>query len=150
RSRTSWRSCCLRFSRTSRQPKMKRARKTAGPFFRVSSRVSRVCLEMEADVLENVAQIAQFHAAGRRRLRVEVEDLAILDAVIDQARDAPLFVEINRDDALVDDFMRHEGDRTGRLLRDVKESIAVDGRDGRRRAEHDQNLLLGCPDRDLL
>ena len=35
-------------------------------------------------------------------------------------------------------------------LRNVVEHLAADGRDRRGRAEHDQHLLLGRPERDLL
>ena len=76
--------------------KMQRARALRGPFF---SRRSPT--EWRPTFLKMSREIAEFLAAGRRRLRHEVEDLAVLDAVIGEPRDAALLVEIDRDDALV-------------------------------------------------
>src|SRR5262249_53898845 len=94
------------FAPLRRVEKIKRGRVLRGRFFHVA------CLEMEADVLEDVAQITQFLTAGRRGLRIEVEDLAVLDAVIGEPGHASFLVEVDRDDALVDDFVRHERDGT--------------------------------------
>ena len=102
------------------------------------------------EVLEHVAQVAQLLAAGRRGLRQEVENLAVLQAVIGQPLDPAILVEIDRDHALIDHRMRHEGRLALGLLRDVIERLAIDGGDGGGRAEHDQHLLLAGADRDLL
>lgn len=106
-------------------------------------------LEMDADVLEDVAEVAQLLAAGRRGLRHEVEYLSVLVTVIGKTGDPPLLVEIDGDHALIDHFMRHECRRALRLLRDVIKGVAVDGGDGGGRAEHDQDLLLRGADGNL-
>ena len=76
---------------------MKRARKTAGPFFLGVFLVVflgaflEVCLEMEADVLEDVAQIAQFHAAAKHRsIPKQIEYWARLGKVVEDNPDMPL------------------------------------------------------------
>ena len=66
-----------------------------------------------------------------------------------EAADAPVLVEIDGDDLLVDDFLRQERGLFG-LLRDVVEHLAVDRGDGRGRAENDEHLLLRGADRHLL
>ena len=47
-------------------------------------------------------------------------------------------------------LVSHEGDRAVGLLRDVVERFAADGGHRRRRAEHEQHLLLRGAERDLL
>ena len=105
---------------------------------------------MEADVLENIADVTQLLAAGRCRLGIEVENLSILDPVISEPRDPSFLVEINRDDALVGNFVRHESGGALGLLRDVIEGVAANGRYRGRRTKHDENLLLRCADGNLL
>lgn len=104
---------------------------------------------METDILEDVAQIAQLLAAGRRGLRQEIEDLAVFESVVCKSRHTAILVEINRDHALIDDFVRQEGGRALRLLRNVVEGLPVHGGHGRRRAKDDEHLFLRCPDGNL-
>ena len=106
--------------------------------------------ELRHQVLEHAAQVVEVLAAGRRRLRHEVENLAVLETVIGEPPHLAVVVEIDRDDALVDDFLFHESRAALGLLRDVIEHFAVDGGDGGGRAEHDQHLFLRGADRDLL
>src|SRR5689334_13512643 len=104
---------------------------------------------MQADVLEYITQVAQFLAAGRRCLRIEVENLSVLQTVVCESCYPAILVEIDRDNALVDDLMGHEGGRALRFLRDVIEGIAVDSGDRGGGAKHDQYLFLRSADRDL-
>lgn len=104
---------------------------------------------MQADIFENIAQVAQFLAAGWRGLRIEVENLSVLQAVVRKSCYATVLIEIYRDHALVDDLMGHEGGRALRFLRDVIEGIAIDGGDGGGGAKYDQDLFLRCADRNL-
>src|SRR5262249_33399948 len=104
---------------------------------------------MDANVLEDVAEVTQLLAARRRGLRHEIKNPAILHSVVGETGDAALLVEIDCDDALIDDFVRHEGRRTLRLLRDVIKCFAVDGGNRGRRAEHNQHLLLRGSDGNL-
>ena len=80
----------------------------------------------------------------------EVEDLAVLHAVVGDAIDLLVLVEIDREDALVDDLGVHEGDRLLAGLADVVEDLAAIIAGGRGRAEGDQDLVLARADRDLL
>src|SRR5262245_25731653 len=105
---------------------------------------------LEADVLENIADVTQFLAAGRCRLRIKIEDLFILDPVVGESRDPSLLVEIDRDDTLVGNFVWHERDGTLGPLRNVVESVTTDGRHRGWRAKHNENLFLRCADRNLL
>src|SRR5450756_1355921 len=105
---------------------------------------------VEAEQLEQRGQVAEFLARGRRGAADEVEDLAVLQPVIGEPLHVPVLVEIDSDDALVDDLLVHEGDFALGALRDVIEHLAVEGGDRRGRAHHDQHLVLAGPDRDLL
>src|SRR5215831_15315021 len=104
---------------------------------------------MDADVLENVAQVAQLLAAGCSGLRLEIKNLAILHSVVGETSDAAVLVEIDRDHTLIDNFMWHESGRPLSLLRDVIKGFAVDGGNCGRRAEHDQYLFLCSSDGNL-
>src|SRR5262249_48291102 len=116
----------------------------AGPFLSV------VCeLEMHADILEDVANITQLLTARGSSLRHEVENLTVFETVVGKTRDAAIPVEINGTYALIIHLMRHEGCGSLCLLRDVVESLAINRGDSRRRAKHDQDLLLGGADRKL-
>ena len=126
----------------------KRARVMRGPFLR--QRAVSAAERIEADVLEDVAQIAQLLAAGRRGLRHEVEHFAVLQTVIGKPRNPAVLVEIDRDHPLVHDLIGHEGRRALRLLRNVIKRFAAHGGDGGGGAEHDQHLLLRRADRNLL
>src|SRR4029079_10483754 len=106
--------------------------------------------QMEADVLENIAEVAQLLAAGRCRLGIEIENLSVLDPVIGEPRDPSLFVEINPDDTLVGNLVWHEGCGALCLLRDVIEGVAAHGRHRGRGTKHDQNLFLCGADGNLL
>src|SRR5262249_11006747 len=79
----------------------------------------------------------------------EVENPSVLHSIISQALDASVLVEIDRDDPLVHYLLRQKRGFFG-ALGNIIEHLAVDRRDGRRRAEHDQNLLLGRAERNLL
>ena len=78
------------------------------------------------------------------------EQLAVLEAVFGEPPHLAVPVEIDPNDALVDHFHVQERQRSFGALRNVIERFAGDGRDGRRRAEHDQHLFLRRPQRDLL
>src|SRR6201987_3816570 len=105
---------------------------------------------VEAQQLEQRLQVAQLLAGGRGGAADEVEDLAVLQAVIGKPADLAVLVEIDRDHALVANLLVHEGDRTLGALRDVVEDFAVEGGDGGGCAHHDQGLVLARADRDLL
>src|SRR5207244_4341995 len=61
-----------------------------------------------------------------------------------------VLVEIDRDHALVDDLLVHERHRAFGALGDVVEDLAVQRRDCRWRAHHDQHLVLARTDWYLL
>jgi hypothetical protein len=89
-------------------------------------------------------------AAGSSCAADEVEDLAVLHAIIGDALHAPLGIEIDRQDALIDDLRIEEGGLSFGALRNVIEDFAADCGDGRGRAENEQHLLLTCADRNLI
>src|SRR5580704_16731823 len=99
---------------------------------------------------EQVGDDVVLGAGGRRRAADEVEDLAVFHAVFGKPLHFSAFVEIDHDHALVGDGGVNEGDRALGPLRDVIERLAADGRHRRRRAENEQDLLLGGAQRDLL
>src|SRR5664279_1509621 len=86
--------------------------------------------ELGNDVLEEVADIIELLAAGRRRLRQEVEDFSVLEAVISQPCDPAILVEINRDDPLIPHLVGHERHRAPRGLRNIIKRFAAHGGDG--------------------
>src|SRR5581483_675524 len=102
------------------------------------------------DDTEQISEEAGLGACGRRRAAHVIEQLAVLEAVVGDALDLAVLVEIDRDNALVDRGVWHEGGGALSALRDVVEGLAADGGDRRRRAEHDQYLLLRGAERDLL
>src|SRR5262249_38725241 len=104
---------------------------------------------LQAEDLEHVGEVIEFLAGGRRGAADEVENLAVLQAVIGEALDAPFLVEIDGDNPLVGDPLRHEGGLFA-ALGNIVEHLAAHGGDRRGRAEHDQYLLLGGAERDLL
>src|SRR5215471_454062 len=63
---------------------------------------------IEAEQLEQRRQIAEFLTGGRRGAADEVEDLAVLQAVIGEPADLAVLVEIDGDHALVDHLLVHE------------------------------------------
>src|SRR5215218_238654 len=105
---------------------------------------------VKAEQLEQRRQVAELLAGRRRGAADEVEDLAVLQSVIGEPLHLAVLVEIDRDHALVDDLLVHERDFALGALRDVIEYLAVQGCDRRRRAHHDQHLVLAGADRDLL
>src|SRR5438445_4987263 len=105
---------------------------------------------LEAEEIEEAREIVDLAPAGWRLTAHEVEDLAVLDAVIGEPLDPSVLVEIDRDDALIDRLLHHEGDRPLGALGNIIEGLAAHGRNRRGRAEQDQHLLLACTDRDLL
>src|SRR5712672_3329979 len=105
---------------------------------------------VEAEQLEQRRQVAELLAGGRRGAADEVENPAVLQAVIGEPLHPAVLVEIDRDHPLVDDLLVHERDFSLGTLRDVIEDLAVQRCDGRRRAHHDQHLILARADRDLL
>src|SRR5438067_8913972 len=66
---------------------------------------------LEAEQIEEAREIVDLASAGRRLAAHEIEDLAVLDAVIGEPLDPSILVEIDRDDALIDRLLHHEGDR---------------------------------------
>src|SRR5205085_11814208 len=98
--------------------------------------------------LEHVSQVGEFLAARRRPAADVIEDLAVLQAVIRDALDAAVLVEVDRDHALVDHLFGHERGLLG-ARGDVIEHLAADGRDRGRRAERNQHLLLRGAERNL-
>src|SRR5215813_10428595 len=105
---------------------------------------------LEAEEVKEARQVVDLASAGRRLTTHEVEDLSVFDAVIGKPLDPSILVEVNRDDALIDCLLHHEGDRPLGTLGDVVERLAAHGRNRRGRAQKDQNLLLARADRDLL
>src|SRR5262245_61470351 len=105
---------------------------------------------LEAEEIEEARQVIDLAPTGRRLTAYEVEDLAVLDAVIGEPLDPSILVEVDRDDTLIDGLLQHEGDRSLGALGDVIESLAAHGRNRRGRAQQDQHLLLAGADRDLL
>src|SRR5258708_3165793 len=105
---------------------------------------------VEAEQLEQRRQVAHLLAGCRRGAADEVEDLAVLQAVIGEPLHLPVLVEIDRDHPLVDDLLVHERDLAFGALRNVVEHLAVQGADGRGRSHHDQHLILARADRNLL
>ncbi len=75
--------------------------------------------------------------------------LPSLHAVIGDALNLAILVEIDRDNAAGDFFLRQEGSLLGKL-RDVVENLAADRRNGGRGAQDDQYLFLRRAERDLL
>src|SRR3569833_4066502 len=82
---------------------------------------------VEAQQLEQRRQIAALLAGGRRGAADEVEDLAVLQAVIGKPAHLAVLVEIDRDHALVDHLLVHESNRALGTLRDVVEHLAIQG-----------------------
>src|SRR5262249_40686633 len=74
---------------------------------------------LEAEEIEEARQVIDLAPAGRRLAAHEVEDLAVLDAVIGEPLDPSILVEVDRDDTLVDGLLHHEGDRSLGALGDV-------------------------------
>src|SRR3982074_69046 len=76
---------------------------------------------VKTEQLEQRRQVAELLARGRRGTADEVEDLAVLQPVIGKSLHLALLVEIDRDHALVDDFLVHERNRAFGALRDIIE-----------------------------
>src|ERR1700730_16915734 len=88
--------------------------------------------------------------AGRRRgARYEIDQLAVLHAVIGDALDLFVLGEIDRKDPLVGDLWRHELYAAIGDLANVIPGVATDGGRRRRRPQKDQDLLRGSPGLDL-
>lgn len=105
---------------------------------------------LRAQQFEQRLEIADLLARCRRGAADEIEDLAVLQSVVGEAGHLTVIVEINRDHALIDDRLLHEGDLPLRALRDVIKHLAVQCRDSGGGAHHDQHLILACADLDLL
>src|SRR3984957_4239571 len=99
---------------------------------------------------EQVGDDVVLGAGGRRRAADEIKHLAVFHAVFGEPLNSSGLVEIDDDHALIGDLGADEGDRTLGLLRNIIERFAADGRHRRRRAENEQDLLLGGAERDLL
>src|SRR5215467_6477494 len=78
---------------------------------------------LEAAEIEEARQIIDLASARRRGAADEVEDLAVLDAVIGEPLDPAVLVEIDRDHALIDGLLGQEGDRPLGALGDVVEGL---------------------------
>src|SRR5262245_45775231 len=105
---------------------------------------------LEAEDREEVGDVVDLAPAGRRGAAHEVEDLAVLDAVVGQPFDAAILIEIDGDDALIDGLLLHERDRPLGTLGNIVERLTADGRHRGRRTQQDQHLFLARPDWDLL
>src|SRR5262249_55319662 len=105
-------------------------------------------LFVEAEDLEDVGEVVQLAAGGWRRAADEVENLAVLYAVIGETLDPAFVVEVHRDDALVHNLLRHEGGLLA-ALGNIIEDLAAHGGDCRWRAESDENLPRGGGERYL-
>src|SRR5436305_10374068 len=104
----------------------------------------------EADQLEQRREVAEFLAGGWRGAADEVENLAVLQAVIGEPDHLAVLVEIDRDHPLVDQLLVHEHHLALGALRNVIKDFAIQRGNGRWRAHHDQHLVLAGADRDLL
>ncbi len=140
-----------------RKPQTKTA--VRRPPFHIQDRVSvpaprgRCCrsrAERLGETGEQLPDEARVLAAGRRRARDEIEDLAVLQAVIGDVGDALVGTEIDGDDALVDEPRSHEGHRTNPLLRDVVEDLVVERGGGGRRAQREDHLFAAGAHRHQL
>src|ERR1019366_5200619 len=100
--------------------------------------------------LEQRGHVVDLLARGRRGAADEVEYHAVLEPVIGEPPHLAVLVEIDRDDALIDDLVVHERDRTLGALRNVIEDLTVEGGDRGWRPHHDQDLILARPDGNLL
>src|SRR5262249_14830416 len=67
---------------------------------------------LEAEQLEEAREIIDLAPARRRGAADEVEDLAVLDAVIGEPLHAAVLVEIDRDHALIDRLLLQKCDRS--------------------------------------
>jgi len=110
---------------------------------------ARYASRLELRDLEDEGEIVLLDAARRCGAADRVEDAAVPEAVIGKPLDPTILIEINCDHPAVDFLLRKEGDLLG-ALGDVVKYLTADGGYRRRRAEHDQNLLLGGAQRDLL
>src|SRR5215470_16039214 len=124
---------------------------------RISCGAGRACraqrastARLEAEELEEAGEIIDLAPARRRGAADEVEDLAVLDAVIGEPLHTAVLVEIDRDHALIDGLLLQECNRSLGALGDVVEGLAADGRHRRWRTKQDQHLFLAGADRDLL
>src|SRR4029079_5351847 len=79
-----------------------------------------------AGAADDLAQEVLVLAAGRRRPRDKVEDLAVLETVIGDLGDTAVGAEIDRQHMLVDDAGVVEGDVALARLRDVVEGLVVE------------------------
>src|SRR3954471_24317683 len=61
-----------------------------------------------AENLEHVSEVGEFLAAGRRLAADVIENFAVLQAVVRDALDAAVLVEINCDHPLIDDPLGQE------------------------------------------
>src|SRR5215475_5650765 len=90
---------------------------------------------LEAEEIKEARQVVDLASAGRCLTAYEIEDLSVLDAVIGKPLDPSILVEVNRDDALIDCLLHHEGDRPLGTLGDIVERLAAHGRNRRGRAQ---------------
>src|SRR6266404_738514 len=98
---------------------------------------------------EDIAQVGELLTGGRGGAADEVEDPAVLHAIVGEPFDPAVPIEIDGDHALIDDPLWHECRLLG-ALRNIIKYLAAHGCDGRGCAESDQHLLLGGAKRDLL
>src|SRR5579859_6646477 len=99
--------------------------------------------------LEQRRDVIDFLTRGRRGATDEVENLAVSQPVIGKTPHLAVPVEIDRDHALIDNLVVHEGDRTLGALGDVIEDLAVERGDRGWGSHHDQHLVLARADRNL-
>src|SRR4051794_30597165 len=162
--RTTWRSCSRSPDAAQRVALAKRCAAEPGPLRSRCLVRSRLCAAAlraaarpgnesrlpKAQQLEQRRQVAELLAGGRRGAADEVEDLAVLQAVIGEPPHLALLVEIDRDHPLVDDLLVHERHLALTPLRNVIKHLAVEGGDSGGGSHHDQHLILAGADRNLL
>src|ERR1700758_2942321 len=90
----------------------------------------------ELQTRQDRLQVIEFAPGGRGGAADEVEQLAVLEAVIGEPLDSAVLVEINRNHPLVHDLLRHEGDRPLGALRNVVKYLAAHRRYGRGGSEN--------------
>src|SRR5690606_29547493 len=102
------------------------------------------------NALDDLAEEGLVLAAGRRGARYEIEQLAILQAVIGDMFDFAVLVEIDGEDLTLDNLRLHELRGAVTLLRNVVEHFIVEGRGGGWCAERQKHLLAAGADRNRI
>src|ERR1700747_232359 len=101
------------------------------------------------EVDKHAFEEGRFGAGRRRGARYEIDELAVLHAVIGDALDLFVLGEIDREDSLVGNLRVHELQAAISDLVNLIPGAATDGGCRRRRPQRDQDLLRGSSDLDL-